>query len=499
MRITLRDRFVLVFVTFSLVVTAGVGFVSWWIARGALEEELDVRLQQVAGAAAETGLQSSLVLALEPGEEELNAWTITHERLVRLLRYVDGAYIVDDRGRALVTHAPAASIPIGTPLRFLELHEEELTRARNIGFATTRTFEYDNRLYKYGFVKLEPATVADPSPTILVVLMPADFMQPVGRLGRTLLLGSLFAALLAAGLGALLAGSVVEPIERLSRSARRMERGHMNHPVASETGLEVGQLARAMERMRRALIERDEQLRLMLAQVAHEIRNPLGGLELFAAAASETEDRVERQRLIGRIRQEVGDLNRIISEFLLFARPLHVSQEIVDVRGPVREAAELVEGEMRAVGGILEVELPDQPLHVRADPDHIKRAALNLLRNAAQAGGRVRLEAEWHNGEVVVSVLDDGPGVAADMRPRIFEPFVTDKEKGAGLGLAIVKRVVDSIGGRVDVGAAERLGFGKGARFRLYFPGSEDIPVGIEEPEPGPSSNSRPSRAARPA
>ena len=341
--------------------------------------------------------------------------------------------------------------------------------------------------------------MADPSPAILVVLMPADFMQPVGRLGRTLLLGSLFAALLAAGLGALLAGSVVEPIERLSRSARRMERGHMNHPVASETGLEVGQLARAMERMRRALIERDEQLPLMFAQVAHEIRNPLGGLELFAAAASETEDRVERQRLIGRIRQEVGDLNRIISEFLLFARPLHVSQEIVDVRGPVREAAELVEGEMRAVGGILEVELPDQPLHVRADPDHIKSAALNLLRNAAQAGRRVRLEAEWHNGEVVVSVLDDGPGVAADMRPRIFEPFVTDKEKGAGLGLAIVKRVVDSIGGRVDVGAAERLGFGKGARFRLYFPGSEDIPVGIEEPEPGPSSNSRPSRAARPA
>ena len=470
MRVTLRGWFVLVFVTFSLAVTAAVGFLSWWIARSAVEDELDRRLREVAGAAAETGLQSSLVLALEPGEEHLGAWTSTQQRLQRLRRYVDAAYIIDANGNALVTHAPADSIPIGTPLPFLETHQEELTRARTIGFATTQAFDYDGRLFKYAFVQLEQ------SPAVLAVLMPADFLEPVARLRRTLLLGSVLAALLAAGLGALLAGGVVEPLERLSRSARRMEEGHMSQPVAPEEGLEVGQLARAMERMREALVERDEQLRLMVAQVAHEIRNPLGGLELFAAAATETEDPSERRRLLARIRREVVDLNGIITEFLVFARPLRTYQEVVDIRGPVREAVELIEGEVRAAGGVLEVDLPEHALPVLADPDHAKRATLNLLRNAAHVGRRVRVEAEWKNGEAVVSVLDDGPGVPPENRVRIFEPFVTDKERGAGLGLAIVKKVVEGMGGRVEVGSAEHPGFGNGARFRLYFPGSEDIP-----------------------
>ncbi len=474
---TLRTRFVIVFVAFALVVTAAVGVVSWWIARDALESELDQRLVEIAGAAAETGLQSSLVLDLEPGEEKLFAWTSTHEMLSRLRLYVDGAYIVDLDGNALVTHASADSVPIGTPLRFLEPHAEELALARTVGSATTPAFPYQGRLYKYGFVRLEQSTA------VLAVLVPADFLQPVSRLRRTLLLGSLFAALIAAGLGALLARGIIEPLERLSRSAMRIQRGHLKRPVEPEVGVEVGQLALAMERMREAVVERDERLRLMVAQVAHEIRNPLGGLELFAAAAADAEDPTERRRLIRRIRGEVAALNGIISDFLTFARPLPVNPEVIDLRGPLREAAELVDAEVKSRGGTLEVDLPDEPLLCRADAEHVKRAALNILRNAAQAGHRVRLEAGFKNGEAAVSVLDDGPGVAPEIRERIFEPFVTDKEKGAGLGLAIVKKVVEGMGGRVEVGSADRADFGSGARFGLYFLGCENIPAHMLESE----------------
>jgi signal transduction histidine kinase len=479
MRLTLRRRFVLVLVTFSLVVTAAVGFLSWWIARSALEDQLGEALIQIAGAAAGTGLQSSLLLVLEPGDEDLVAWTSTQQKLQMMRRYVDGAYIVDSEGRALVTHASADSFPIGMPLRFLEPHAAELEQARMRGSATTPAFEYQGRMYKYGFVQLEQ------TPVVLAVLMRADFLQPVAALRRTLLLAALFTAVLGAGLAGLLAAGVIEPLERLSRSALRIGRGRMRDPVEPEAGVEVGQLARAMERMRAAVVARDEQLRLMVAQVAHEIRNPLGGLELFATAAADADDPVERRRLIGRIREEVATLNHIISEFLMFARPVRVSTELVDLRGPLREAADLVEGEVRARGGSLEVDLPDDALLARADPHHIKRAALNLLRNAAQAGRRVGMEAEWKNGEVVVSVLDDGPGIAADRRERIFEPFVTDKEKGAGLGLAIVKKVVEAMGGRVEVAEANRPQYGSGARFSLYFQGFEDLPAMAREPVAG--------------
>ncbi len=125
----------------------------------------------------------------------------------------------------------------------------------------------------------------------------------------------------------------------------------MDEPVATERGQEMGRLSRAMERMRRGIQERDEQLRLMLAQVAHEIRNPLGGLELFASAASETEDAAERDRLIQRVRTEVSGLNGIIDDFLTFARPLAPSRGPTDLREPLREAVELARAEVDRRGG----------------------------------------------------------------------------------------------------------------------------------------------------
>jgi signal transduction histidine kinase len=224
----------------------------------------------------------------------------------------------------------------------------------------------------------------------------------------------------------------------------------------------------------------------MLAQVAHEIRNPLGGLELFASIALETDDREDRNRLMERVRKEVEALNGIINDFLAFSRPLHPEVQLHDVRASLQSAAEWMEHELEAKGGVLTVTLPKDPLFVSADPDHVKRAVLNLLRNAAQAGTNAWLDAWIRRGEVIVAVRDDGPGVPPELAERIFHPFVTDKEKGAGLGLAIVKRMLEANGARIvlmdlttspDPGAPLHPG-GSGAQFRIYFQGSEHLPSG---------------------
>lgn len=478
---SLRRKFVLVLATFSVVLAAVFGFLSWRIASDALESELERRLVQVPGAVGVTGfIQGNLVLDLRPGYENEPVWEEYRRRLARLLVYVDDAFVFDARGARVDRGGDGMELTypllvgtdstlIGTPLRALEVYEAEIEEALRTGASTTPTFPgEDGRLYKYGFVRLED------TPAILGVLAPADFYAPRARLGATLIWVSLAAILLAVVLGGVLATTVAGPLERLSRVALRIQRGHMERPVEVERGDELGRLSRAMERMRQGILERDEQLRLMLAQVAHEIRNPLGGLELFASAAAETEDPAERRRLLGRVRDEVGALNRIINDFLTYARPSEIDRERTDLRWPIGQAADLVRGTLEEEGADLEMEMADEPLMAVVDGDQVKRAVLNLLRNAAHVAGRIKLVAERSGTEILIRVADDGPGVSEALEKRIFEPFVTDKEKGAGLGLAIVKKVVESHGGRVEVGTTTDGELGRGAEFRIYFPGLDE-------------------------
>lgn len=471
---SIRRQFILVLVAFGVALAALGGWASWRVTSAALERELDEKLVLVGGAAEAVGLDGIFVLSLEPDNPFWNAY---RERLTALRRYVADAYIVRRDGTLLVsTEDPEVLVP-GAKLRAIEPYRAELEHAWTLGEAATPLFRgLDGRHYKYGFVRLQQ------SDAMLAVLMRADFLVPLARFRRTIIVGTLAAGILAALLAAALATRIVEPLEELSRAALRIQRGRLDEEVRTERGDEIGRLARAMERMRLGILQRDEQLRLMLAQVAHEIRNPLGGLELFAAAAAATDDARERRRLLERVRGEAAALNRIIDDFLSFARPMAPEPTAHDVRGPLREAAELARKEIELRDGRLEVRLPDAPLAARADPDHVKRVALNLLRNAGQSGTSVVLRAARRDSEVVISVHDDGPGVAPELRDRIFEPFVSGREQGAGLGLAIVRRLAEANGGRVELVEPDA-GVGRGAEFRVYFssvglPGEEERPTG---------------------
>ncbi len=400
------------------------------------------------------------------------------ERLRRLERFsVDEAYILRQDLYALVTTFPADEIRIGDYLYELDPHRSEINRAVEVGNATSDLFgPFEGRYFKYGFVRLEHSSVPGAeNNAVLAVRMPADFRAPLDDFRQTAIMGSMMAAGAAALIAWFLVTAVTGPLNRLGRVAIRIQRGRMDEPVRQERGGELGRLSRAMERMRVGILNRDEQLRLMLAQVAHEIRNPLGGLELFASAAYESEDSGERTEFIGKVRYEITALNQIIDDFLTYARPLRPEGELHDMRVPVREAVELVEIEMRDSGGELTLDLPTHPVMARADSDHVKRVVLNLVRNAAQAGKRVQVRCEPYRGEAVLFVRDNGPGVSIELEDRIFEPFVTDKEQGAGLGLAIVKRVVEANGGRVELTNGDGSS-GVGAEFRVYFRGGEDYP-----------------------
>ena len=214
----------------------------------ALEEELDDKLVQVAGAAADVGLSAQTVLGFQEGMEDDQFFLSEKAKISHLTRFVDAAYIFRQDLRALVTSLPTDSIRIGEYLFELVPHVQEINEAVRIGYATSDLFgPFDGRYYKYGFVSLEHSSVPDPANNVvLAVRMPADYLVPLQELRRSAIMGSILAAMVAALIAWILATTVTGPLNRLGRVALRIQRGRMDEPVREERGGELGRLSRAM-------------------------------------------------------------------------------------------------------------------------------------------------------------------------------------------------------------------------------------------------------------
>jgi signal transduction histidine kinase len=206
---------------------------------------------------------------------------------------------------------------------------------------------------------------------------------------------------------------------------------------------------------------------MMLAGIAHEVRNPLGGLELYAGLLRDAlAGQPERLAEVGRIERELGHLRTVVSDFLEYARRPTPALSTVAARPLLDEVRELTE----APSGVRVVVDVPESVAVRADVGQLRRALLNLARNAAAAmqgrAGEIVLAARTEGERVRLEVRDAGPGVPADLRDKIFTPFFTTREKGTGLGLAFVREIVRDHGGDVSVGDAP----GGGAAFRIDLP-----------------------------
>ncbi|GAB4255255.1 MAG: hypothetical protein Kow0092_00110 [Deferrisomatales bacterium] len=209
----------------------------------------------------------------------------------------------------------------------------------------------------------------------------------------------------------------------------------------------------------------------MAAGIAHEIRNPLGSLELFASHLVEELRGGAHEDLAAQVLKGIRDVSRITGNLLLFARKVEPRPVEADLGEVLGEALLYARSAATAKGVSVDARRGSAP--VRADPDLMRQVFLNLLLNAVQAvseGGRIAAEAGVDRHEdppaAVVTVWDDGPGVAPEVAERIFDPFFTTRAGGIGLGLAIVQRIVSAHGGWV---AVERGPWG-GAAFRVGLP-----------------------------
>jgi signal transduction histidine kinase len=238
--------------------------------------------------------------------------------------------------------------------------------------------------------------------------------------------------------------------------------------------------ARAEEALRRR--DRLAAMGELASTVAHEVRNPLNAIGMTAqrlrreylssGEASSPPDEAELKELLDVLAGETQRINRIVQQFLDYARPPRLSLR----RASLRDVLEAAAGALRAKAGTRHVTIEAAlagACEAVVDPDQLKQAVDNLLRNAIDAspdGGRVRLDARREGADCVIDVADEGPGIPAEILPRIFDLYFTTKADGTGVGLAVTHQIVEAHQGRIDVDSAP----GTGTRISIRIPANRE-------------------------
>ena len=210
----------------------------------------------------------------------------------------------------------------------------------------------------------------------------------------------------------------------------------------------------------------------MAATVAHEIRNPLGGIAGYAGMLERDLDSDDpNRRLVQKITEGVGRLNRIVVSLLNYTRPLRLNVHPVNLVELLEETTAFfaIDIERSREDIRIERDFPDGDLICRIDPEQLQQVILNLLQNAMQAmpdGGAIAVGLRVEENQGVLSVGDTGIGMADEVREKLFTPFFTTKEDGTGLGLVTSKKIIDAHNGKIRVDSEP----GRGTQFSISLP-----------------------------
>jgi len=274
---------------------------------------------------------------------------------------------------------------------------------------------------------------------------------------------------------------VTRPVQQLARSAARVAAGDWGTTVEAPSADEIGQLARAFNRMTRELVAQRERLvraervaawRELARRLAHELKNPLFPLQITVENMQRARERYPEQfdevfrEGSTTLLAELAKLKQIVASFSDFARMPAPEMQPVSFNELVSETLKLFEAQFARARVRAEAALDAHLGPVQADPDQMTRVLRNLILNAIDAmpeGGTLTVRTVALESGVRLEVSDTGQGLTPEESSRLFTPYYTTKTHGTGLGLAIVQSVVSDHHGRIAVESAP----GKGTTFRI--------------------------------
>ena len=386
-----------------------------------LDNALGTRLQSVADVVArllERALpETEIVETIPPNSQLLYQLTLNEIRTANQLQAI---YLVTPDYRTLVS-IPEGNFQTGDNILYLREDSTEFALALRGLSAFSKLHDVAGNKFKSGYAPIR--NLAGQVIAVLVVEASADFFSVLDNFQNGLYLGIFFSLIVVILYGAFI-GWIVSYFVKLQDTARR------NEKLAA-----MGQMA---------------------ATVAHEIRNPLGIIKSTSEVLNDlVQPQGKQKELFDFIPAEVDRLNRLVNDFLTFARDKALKMETQDLVATVTKAVSDLQQDCKdeSLEIVLKTEQPS--LNVPHNPDAIRQVVLNLVMNAVQAmEGRgcveltVRQKTQKGKHMVDIEVSDSGPGIAGDAS-KIFEPFYTTKTSGSGLGLAITRQIVEKHHGTI--------------------------------------------------
>ncbi|MEN3326644.1 MAG: two-component system, NtrC family, sensor histidine kinase HydH [Acidobacteriota bacterium] len=262
--------------------------------------------------------------------------------------------------------------------------------------------------------------------------------------------------------------------KRLTDEKRRLEQEIKRYAEELETRVDE-RTAELIETHKRLVTqERLGALGRAAAQVAHEVKNPLAGLLLYALHLKEKSSNFSESQtyLIDKIVGTIKHLNSRVEEILGFARPVSLTLVSANVNQLVKDVLELLRPQLRANKVEVRLSLDQQPVYAMLEQSSLRGALMNLMLNAIEAmgeGGTLSIAIDRTGDSLRLEIADTGHGISDEEAKKIFEPFYTTKEQGLGLGMPYAKKIIEQHGGTISLNSRP----GEGTTISIMLPAAQ--------------------------
>lgn len=441
-----KVRIIFTFAVIAIVLVLGMSRISYYFVKDLYLQQLEDQLNMASTFIADE-LDDNFISLLELG-------TPTKSLENYFSKQVEKDYLKDLQSEIFIFNSGLEIIfvpddNINTRAQYPELifYQAEIqTLELNNNLITIPFMGVDERWYLYSFRKIG-------KDSYLCIKAPAikfSRIEEFDNLFWLLGLGGIIAIII---ISWFLANSITRPVNRLVKFSRKIGDNKLDSPAPTGMKGELAELSKSMDIMRKNILRNQKERENMLAQIAHEIRNPLGGIELLAGLIKED---LEKEKLSNeypqKILNEVAGLKKLITSYLNYSKPSQVNPEDIEINDMINNIEDVFKLKLSEKN--IEMKKYIEQSKIRFDKDQLKHVVMNLIANSLDAvdqGGKIEITSFAKNGHAILSISDNGTGIEKENIDKLFEPFFTTKKDGIGLGLAISRKYCEENNAEIKI------------------------------------------------